>query len=913
MMILNLNKRAEKRKVLKICVLSLVGAIGLYLLSSQSFKLREVSAVYEKSSKKSDFLFESKNENRFKAKFGDKKEQKSAKVRLEVEEDFLELGFIKATNMVKSEKDGENNINNGLLNKGSTEVNNNISSISILNLENVLLSLRRFTNRFSFIALAQEATNAAIVEEEPTLTPTPIPAEESKNYQEWMDFLDEARDVLSTSSSRVDKIATDVARIEEEVAMLTGEMRIESVDDQDVIFTSEIDLGVDSIYKMLPDGVREEIIIRDNNAVFSTYEYFLSAEKYFVGIDNKKNWYFADKTGGGNVFKISNIEAKDSRGKTTKNITVQIVKDEGSSDYILKMDVDPGWLKDSEREFPIKIEKDIVLVEEENKKKEIILAEKETFNSFERPTFIFYAVDEGLVPTEAKILAENGDFVEIEKIGGVFYKIVIPDSVGFKPGKNSLVVKAVKDGEDVFYNIDFNWGVLAINPDKSIYTVGDEAFLSMAVLDNFGRMNCWADLTLFIKDPGGEVTVFSTEDESIVVSDECTLYTITKLPDYYTNYQTKGPGEYKLTLLGMSENGLLTIEDIFFVEENPDFDVRRVGHTRIFPQSVYPFVIEMKANKDFEGEIVEKVPDVFVISNTGVSGDGGVVLASDKGEIRWKVKVKKGDEVKLGYSFDAPDESPRFYTAGPLKIGDWEEKRVWQFAADAVSYGGGGGGCENNKASVAFSVNTGTLSDRVMVVMPTFASSNSITGIDWSLDTGETFIQVGGATADDGTHESQIWYLTNYTEGTGTITISYASKSHNCAGAGTFGGVDTSSPIDSSGNNTGSSTSLSVSATVVSSNSWGVGSFRAGSAVVTTEGGDQVQVWDNTVGSAGGHGSYDPTVGTGSQSMTWSINISSAYAASVIFLKQKVTGPTTAQQLRHGTWFSGGVKQGFTF
>lgn len=58
--------------------------------------------------------------------------------------------------------------------------------------------------------------------------------------------------------------------------------------------------------------------------------------------------------------------------------------------------------------------------------------------------------------------------------------------------------------------------------------------------------------------------------------------------------------------------------------------------------------------------------------------------------VQWKVDLKKGDSVQLGYEFLAPRVSPEFYTLGPVHIIDNDgsvvlsEARVWQLAADAV-------------------------------------------------------------------------------------------------------------------------------------------------------------------------------------------------------------------------------------
>lgn len=58
--------------------------------------------------------------------------------------------------------------------------------------------------------------------------------------------------------------------------------------------------------------------------------------------------------------------------------------------------------------------------------------------------------------------------------------------------------------------------------------------------------------------------------------------------------------------------------------------------------------------------------------------------------LSWNVSLKEGDEIKIGYTFDAPDISPQFYLLGPLEFVDkdgnlaFQEARLWQIAADLV-------------------------------------------------------------------------------------------------------------------------------------------------------------------------------------------------------------------------------------
>lgn len=58
--------------------------------------------------------------------------------------------------------------------------------------------------------------------------------------------------------------------------------------------------------------------------------------------------------------------------------------------------------------------------------------------------------------------------------------------------------------------------------------------------------------------------------------------------------------------------------------------------------------------------------------------------------LTWRVNLKKGDTIRLGYNYKAPEISPQFYTVGPATFvsrdGEkvFQEERAWQIAADAI-------------------------------------------------------------------------------------------------------------------------------------------------------------------------------------------------------------------------------------
>ena len=63
-----------------------------------------------------------------------------------------------------------------------------------------------------------------------------------------------------------------------------------------------------------------------------------------------------------------------------------------------------------------------------------------------------------------------------------------------KPGKYTVRVHVTEDGQETVYTQDFLWGVLAVNPDKSWYKPGDDAFFSIGVLDETGDIVCDANV-----------------------------------------------------------------------------------------------------------------------------------------------------------------------------------------------------------------------------------------------------------------------------------------------------------------------------------------------------------------------------------------------------------------------------------
>ncbi len=308
-----------------------------------------------------------------------------------------------------------------------------------------------------------------------------------------------------------------------------------------------------------------------------------------------------------------------------------------------------------------------------------------------------------------KLEKVNKDLINVEYQEDGKFKISLKDKLRqFKPGKYEIEV-AIQDtkltgGEVVNFTQDFTWGVLAINFNRSIYKIDEESYIQMAVLDEKGNTICDADLTLEIDAPGiGGVEILNTDDKKITRNPKCGPNNVIDSPDYYTYFRLKKLGKYNIKLIANTKNGVYEITDS--IEVNPStgsgrtaFEIERVGPTRIWPGADYPMTLKIKANEDFEGDIVDVVPLSFQLINPKLEILNSKQAQNTKYKIQntvnekqliWQdVKLDKGDELEITYTFDAPNVSPEFYLLGALEMNDqFQELRSWQIASDAVGSG----------------------------------------------------------------------------------------------------------------------------------------------------------------------------------------------------------------------------------
>lgn len=270
--------------------------------------------------------------------------------------------------------------------------------------------------------------------------------------------------------------------------------------------------------------------------------------------------------------------------------------------------------------------------------------------------------------------------------------LFIDQPESFRPGKYTLEVTS--DSGQV-EKLEFYWGVLVINTNKSVYLANESAYLQMASLNEYGNTLCDSNLKLEVIDPQNETKTIDIEK-----SETCGNNNVTDNPDYFSHYQTDSVGTYQIKLKNLDNN--FEISDSFEVKESLPFEIERVAATRINPfASEYQMTIKVKANQDLKGYIIEKKPDDFQIINS---------------KFGWNVDMKAGEEQILSYVYQAPKISPQIFSLGPLRLTDelgqivFSESRPWLLASDAALTATAVTTGDWNNGATWRSVGTGTVS-----------------------------------------------------------------------------------------------------------------------------------------------------------------------------------------------------------
>ncbi len=298
-------------------------------------------------------------------------------------------------------------------------------------------------------------------------------------------------------------------------------------------------------------------------------------------------------------------------------------------------------------------------------------------------TVIPYHVD------EAKLIHADGEeehvAVDVEYAQNGEWSLKVEQTPrAYRPGRYTLHVSMTEGDETYEDTVDFYWGVLALNTDKSPYQPGDTAHLSLAALDDDGNTLCDARLSLSITDPSGSVA-----EVPVSPGGGCGRNNVTELPDYVADYPVNEQGAYRVTLSMLDETGavITSTADAFAATSTPRFTIERSGPTRIYPPSSYQMHLTVTAHEAIDGTLREAVPEGFTISDAPgaiVEREGGVQY------LTWDIALGVGASRTLSYRFKAPDVSPYLFLAGAATLHEngaqvFDENRTWKIASDAVA------------------------------------------------------------------------------------------------------------------------------------------------------------------------------------------------------------------------------------
>jgi hypothetical protein len=384
-----------------------------------------------------------------------------------------------------------------------------------------------------------------------------------------------------------------------------------------------------------------------------------------------------------------------------------------------------------------------------------------------------------------EIVNNTGDIIKAYLLNKLDDVLLVPDIV---PGAYTIrLVEIAENGQDqkTLIEQDFTWGVLAINPNKSIYKTGETAKFAMAVLDERGEMVCDADVKLIIKNEKLKIEdSLSTDDGGIKVNqDVCSVKEYTLIPDYEAVYKLTTAGTYELELTAQTQNGKYTITDKIDVvdpELAEGFDIERITATRIYPLVNYPVVIAITPDVDFSGTVEEKVPSDFVVSyihendlkrvwdlDYKLNEDVKMILKPDNNcesseqvsnfkfqsgcsqMLKWEVNWKAGKTYYIAYQMDVPDESPQFYLLGPLALKSETHNPKSETSSNEpkINVQNASGFDIGNSNSAIFKENRAwqLAIDDTLTLRPNAAGDET----NWTPDTGSNYARVNEASADD--------------------------------------------------------------------------------------------------------------------------------------------------------------------
>src|SRR2546427_2794078 len=248
-----------------------------------------------------------------------------------------------------------------------------------------------------------------------------------------------------------------------------------------------------------------------------------------------------------------------------------------------------------------------------------------------------------------------------------------------KPGIYKIKVTMIKNDKTFVIQDQYEWGLVSLNTQKSIYKPGEVANFVIVVLDNGGHSVCNATIAMNIHDPSSGITSLYSGN-GIVPDSQCGLYN--------AQYTTKTEGNYTIDLTAQNPSGTASFSTSFLVQNYYPFDVIRTADSKIDPvnnPNSFNVIVDIGSHVNATSvTIQESVPSVF-----NVKTDANVKTVGDTKILTWN-KDLIGNKTSIKYSYSVPLEFPRLYALGPMQIAyeknqTFTEARPWFVANDPAN------------------------------------------------------------------------------------------------------------------------------------------------------------------------------------------------------------------------------------
>jgi len=227
---------------------------------------------------------------------------------------------------------------------------------------------------------------------------------------------------------------------------------------------------------------------------------------------------------------------------------------------------------------------------------------------------------------------ENGRAVAAyvtKKTTGNETRYTLHPPLGLPAGRYTVRMKDASDHEEA---LEFFWGTLVMNFDKTVYTPHETARIATTVLNREGVIVCDAQLEITVTDPDHNTVKFSTND-GITVNPKCDIHDRTDVPDYETLYTfTDKIGNYQIKATAVTKDGTFTIINNVEVKQSVPLSIKRSLTSRIFPPKDEAVIIELNAHEAFDGSLSDFVPEGITIlpgANGLASYDSQATVSAD--------------------------------------------------------------------------------------------------------------------------------------------------------------------------------------------------------------------------------------------------------------------------------------------